>query len=262
MQVADTKGRRSSEIQHKPREAFGPRDGHLWYLPDYSQIEVRLFAYLSADPVMIDLLHSGEDFHAQAATRAWGHEPDFKLEFDHYRKRAKILMFCLLYGGGYSKIMDALRATYEEAVGFKDTWDQQIPGMQKYINRIKNRAKRDGYIVNLYGRHHLFDDPRFSYKGVNYMIQGTAADIIKSAMNRIDQLILDEWPKMRMLMTLHDEIILEVPYAYHSQELMRNIVDCMQWDSIHMLKLPRKLPIDFEIAPHRWAFTRKIKLAA
>lgn len=257
MQVASPNtGRKRTEISMRPRECFGPRDGYVWYLPDYSQIEIWVFSFLAQEKAMMEALLSGRDFHGAVAEQVWGHTQMFKEDFDHARKRAKLLMFCKLYGGGTKKVAYLTDSTVQEAQAFVDDFNSKLPGVDTFMTRMINRAERDGKIVNPFGRTYYIQQ-KFSYKAVNYLVQGTSADILKSAMIRIHEMFQTRWKGCHLLLTLHDELIIEVPLEYHSKMLMREIIAEMQADSA-LVNCPVPLPVGMKIAPKRWSETIEI----
>ena len=260
MQVASaTTGRRKADIQSRPREAFGPRPGYLWYLPDYSQIEVWLFASLSGEQKMLEALTSGRDFHGTIAEQVFGHNPDFHDNHSYYRKCAKLIMFAKLYGGGTKKLAKLLKMDFESAKRFVERYEAELPGVRLFMERMITRATRDRFIKNPFGRTYEFE-PNFAYKSVNYLIQGTAADVMKNAMVNVDEMLrTTPWPDVHILMTIHDELAIEVPWSSHSKRLMRDIVQAMQLDS-KRLKVPVPLPVGMKIATRRWHKTREVAL--
>lgn len=259
MQVASPDGgKKRTEVELRPREAFGPRPGYIWYLPDYSQIEVWLFAYSAQEPEMIKALLSGHDFHGSIAKQVWGDRPDFEEEWVHYRKRGKLIMFCKIYGGGSQAVADLLGCSKEEAAGFIKEYDDKFPGVRTFMKRMVNRIEREGKIYNPFGRVYYIDS-RFSYKATNYFIQGSAADIMKEAMLAVHK-VLKKWPGSRLLLTLHDELIPEIPLKYHSKKLMRQIVYAMQGAFHKPFNMPNPLPVSMKIATKYWSETTEIKL--
>ena len=257
MQVAsETTGRKKSDLALRPREAFGPRKGYVWYLPDFSQMEVWVFAFQAGGQVMIDALLTGQDFHGFVAKWVWGDRPDFEENKKYYRKRAKLLMFCKLYGGGVNKVAYLTDSSVKEASIFVEEYEAKLPGIKTYMDRTIKRVERDGYLVNPFGRTY-FLDRRFSYKGVNYMIQGSCADLMKAAMVNVDNYLSTYWEGANLLLTLHDELVIEVPLEYHSLELMNGIVKTMQKDS-KVLGVPVPLPIGMKIVKSKWNRTTEI----
>lgn len=259
--ASETTGRRKADIQSRPREAFGPRPGCMWYLPDYSQIEVWLFAFLSGEKKMQDALLSGEDYHGGIAKRVFGKRKDFLDAKDYYRKCAKLIMFCLLYGGGVPKAAKLLKTDVDTAQDFVSDYHATLPGVKTFMSNLIEEAKTKGEIYNPFGRRYLLDS-EFAYRAVNYLIQGTAADVMKNGLIYINRMLKKKgWWKLgvRLLVTVHDEVIIELPKHLHSIELMRDIISAMQMDS-KRLGLPVRLPVEMKIARSRWSKPTKITL--
>jgi DNA polymerase I-like protein with 3'-5' exonuclease and polymerase domains len=256
--ASETTGRRKADIQSRPREAFGPRPGYVWYLPDYSQIEVWLFAFMSGEQKMQEALLSGQDFHGGIAKQVFGSRPDFDAHKDYYRKCAKLIMFAKLYGGGLGKLALLLKMPMDQAKRFIEDYEANLPGVRLFMQRMITRAQREGMIFNPFGRGYSFE-PHYAYKSVNYLIQGTAADVMKNALVNVDEILSAKWhDAARLLMTIHDELAVEVPLALHCREMMRDIVTSMQRDQ-KTLNLPVPLPVELKIVEHgkRWNVTRK-----
>jgi DNA polymerase I-like protein with 3'-5' exonuclease and polymerase domains len=260
MQVAsETTGRRKADIQSRPREAFGPRPGYVWYLPDYSQIEVWLFAHMSGEARMMAQLLSGMDYHGGIAKQVFGHLADFAEHADYYRKCAKLIMFAKLYGGGIDKLASLLKMARSLAAEFISQYEASLPGVRAFMDEMIDRAKVDGEIENPFGRRYILDHG-FEYRATNYMIQGTAADVMKNAMINVDDMLRREWnDEAYLLLTIHDELVIEVPYALHSRRLMYAIVRAMQRDT-QTLGMPCHLPVDMKFVTRRWSWTTKVDL--
>lgn len=260
MQVAsETSGRKRTEISLKPRAAFGPRPGYVWYLPDYKQVEVWVFSFLAKEPRMMETLMQGRDFHGGIAEQVWGKAKDYLKSKDYYRKRAKLLMFCKLYGGGIKKVAYLLDCEYSEAAEFVDAYDTELPGVKDFMKRMSNRAEREGFVINPFGRMYYID-PKYSYRATNYMVQGTSADIMKEAMIAVDKTLRARWKGCHLLLTLHDELVIEVPKKYHSKKLMREIIKCMQGDAHKRIGCPRPLPVSMKYTTTRWNKPKEIDL--
>jgi len=274
MNVADAEtGLRKSRVRMRPREAFGPRPGHILYFPDFKQMEVWVFASLAKEKSMMKALLSGKDYHGEISRSVFGKRPDYQEQFEYYRKCAKLLMFCKLYGGGVKRIAkllfrdkrflteeDKRRSPEALAKEFLDDYESELPGVRTFAEEMTRKADRDGFIRNPFGRLYHFDEGH-GYKSVNYLIQGTSAEIMKNAMIAVDKEICQrDWPGIHMILSVHDEIVLEVPYGYHSIELMDQIVDCMQRDS-DILEMPIPFPIDMAVSSTSWSEETKINLS-
>jgi DNA polymerase I-like protein with 3'-5' exonuclease and polymerase domains len=259
---ADT-GLRKADIPQRPRECFGPRPGHLWYLPDYSQIEVWLFAFLSGEPNMQKLLLSGHDFHQGVADMVFVDRADYKERMKYYRKLSKLIMFGKLYGGGVGtkekpgRMTFLLQQPWEESAAFIRQFDNQFIEALKFIRKMSKEAKGAGEAFNVFGRRYVLGR-QWAYKVVNYLIQGAAAEVLKNAIIRLDWMLATRWPGVRLINTIHDEMMIEVPYAVHCQRLMREIIWVMQMDSTQC-QVPVPLPVGMKLALKRWSHPTELK---
>ena len=208
---------------------------------------------------MMPALLAGHDFHGEIAKRCWGMEKDYLDRKSYYRKRAKLLMFCKLYGGGTKKVAYLMECEVNEAAKFVAKYDSELPGVQRFMKRMINRATRETKLVNPFGRTYYLK-PDLAYRAVNYMIQGTCADIMKQAMINVDNLFQKSWNGCHLLLTLHDELIIEVPKELHSKRLMRDIVKAMQGDFHTKVNCPKALPVSMKMVTSRWSKTTEVNL--
>jgi len=265
--AADT-GLRRAEIEQRPRECFGPRPGCIWYMPDFSQVEVWLFAFLSGERQMQKLLLSGHDFHQGVADKSFIKRKDYQERRKYYRKLAKLIMFGKLYGGGIGteqkpgRMTKLLEMPFKETKEFIDSFEAQFRSVKRFMRSEQDKAAANGGATNAYGRRYVVERD-WAYKIVNYLIQGTAADSLKTAIVRLDWMIETRWAaldrRIGLLNNIHDELIIEVPYTLHSKRLQREIIYVMQMDS-DMLGLPVPLPVEMKVAPRQWAFTDKVPM--
>ncbi len=280
--ASDESGKKRVDLAYRSRECFIPRAGHIFYIPDYSQIEVWVFALLANDKTMLDILYKGGDFHGEIATLIWGHLWDNKLakeaEFmkpgemtkEHkkhlkikkrWRKRAKNVMFTKLYGGGIPRIAETIGCSIEEAEQFVKDYDARLPGVKEYMARTVSLAKRQGFVINPFGRKYTIHRD-VAYKATNYLVQGTAAEIMKNAMIRVDELCRTKHKgRMFLLLQIHDELIIEVNKKFHSEALMQEVTRAMS-DDYKFLGCKKRFPIGMKIAEERWSETQDIALAA
>lgn len=285
--------RRRATVRPKQRQAFGPRPGYMWYLPDYSQVEIWIFAFLSGDNGMKKALLNGTDLHLYTARTAWGQfrdfctcgrwrkviapqleqNPDLVITWDiekqrhtkkcmirFWRMRAKEIFFSRTYGGGNKmtgKIAFLMRKGLEAGKKFIQKFDKRLPGIRKFIDRTIEEIETTGFTKNAFGReYHL--DKQFAYKGVNYDVQGTAADVLKRAMVRVDELLRAKYPKSHLVATIHDELVIEVHLDDHGAPLMREILTTMQADSHIIPGLTVPLPVAMKITNTNWAEARDV----
>lgn len=226
MQIASAEtSRRHSHIRARQRECFGPRPGYYWYMPDYSQIEVWVFAFEANEESMKQALLSGSDFHLSTARAAWHDRDDFctcgrwkeveqemrrnkkfVLVWDEektkhkkgclikwWRQRAKMILFSRLYGGGVAKIAFLIRCSEKEAKRFIKEFNENLPGVKAYMRDTIDRVRDTGMLINLFGREYPIDK-NFAYKAVNYQIQGSSAEIMKRATVRVNDHLLAKYP--------------------------------------------------------------------
>lgn len=254
--AADDSGKKKANIQLRPRECLGPRDGYVWYLPDYSQIEVWVPSFISQEPSLMNLLLSGRDFHEEISRTVWGSNPDFEEKISFYRKRAKNINFGKIFGAGIAQIAKLIGSSYQEASKFVYEYDTKNPAIARFMNRMSNRMIQEGRLVNPFGRHY-FLPPNVAYKGTNYMVQGTAADILKRAMIRIHKNLYPKYIGMEMLLTIHDELVIEVPKKHNNKQTIRDIVNAMGADH-KVIGCPIPLPIGMKITSTTWAEAKEV----
>lgn len=282
MQVAGPDaGRKHNDIVYRPRECFVARPGFMFYIPDYSQIEVWVFAHLAQDPTMMKILMEGGDFHGRIAEQVWGDQWDHEIVkrvkdknpkdltpeeaeqrhlFKHLRNRAKLLMFSKLYGGGFGAQADVMKCTIEEAKVFARDYDQRLPGVRRYMERMVKDAREKGYYMSPFGRFYPANK-NTAYKITNYSVQGSSASIMKRAMTNMYQLSLTPKykGKLYLLLTIHDELIIEVAKSIHSPQTMKEVVSTMQQDH-KIIGCPKPFPVGLKLANERWSETEEVKL--
>ncbi len=237
-----------SEMGARIRQAFVSESGMRLIGIDYSQIELRLLAHFSKDPVLVASFREGKDIHRQTAVALFGEE-----EADAKRHIAKTVNFGLLYGMGQKKLSDTLGIPTKEAKEIIERYFETFPTVKDYFRSIVETAKEQGYVETLLGRRRYFDFAKatpmlkaaYERESVNTVFQGSAADLIKMSMNRIDRMIRDEKLNATMLLQIHDELIFEVDAA-EAEALGARFTKVME--SIHTLEIPLK--VSMNIAEH------------
>lgn len=249
----------TGDVKLRARELFVPREGCVLYFPDYSQIEVWLSAFISKDKVMMEALINGLDMHENLAVKHFGHEPDYEDNVSLYRKKAKFGTFCTIYGGGVSAIKETLKCSYSEAESFRKAFFDTYSGLALYAKDLAEVGKKHGVIVDNFGRNYPVDRGA-PHKTLNYMVQGSAAGVMKRALINVDALLKMTWPEANLLLTIHDEICVEVPLKYHSKRLMREIVSAMQGDFHEYFDMPRPFEVSMAWTKTRWSEKKEIKI--
>ncbi|MBQ9058898.1 MAG: DNA polymerase I [Atopobiaceae bacterium] len=207
-----------SALGHRVRTAFTVPEGHVFLACDYSQIELRLLAHLSADEHLIAAFNEGADFHASTAARVFGVDPS---EVNpEMRSRAKAVNFGIVYGQQAFGLASSLKISRKEAQEMIDRYFEVYPGVREFLDRQVAFARANGWVATLYGRkRHIkeikssnFQQRSFGERtAMNHPMQGTAADIIKLAMIRVSQRMRAEGLQSKLVLQIHDELDFEVP---------------------------------------------------
>jgi len=224
-----------TELGHKIRDAFVPgRPGDILLVADYSQIELRILAHLSGDEALTEAFRKEYDIHTATAAEVF-EVPIGQMTGD-LRRRAKAINFGIIYGMSASGLATQLGIGRDEAQQYIDKYFARYPGVREYITKTIAAAYRDGFVTTLLGRRRQIPELRSGNVGVrnfgertavNSPIQGSAADIIKLAMERLDGMIIAEALLTRMVLQVHDELIFEVPpiEEEHASEIVRTTME-------------------------------------
>jgi DNA polymerase-1 len=228
------------------RKAFIPKDSkHVLLSADYSQIELRIVAAISSDKNMCKAFKDGTDIHTATASRVYNvSEKEVTKEM---RYKAKSVNFGIIYGQGAFGLADNLGISRTEAKEIIDNYKKQFPGIQKYMDDTINFAREHGYVQTLLGRKRWLRDinsANFTVRGfaernaINSPIQGTAADMIKLAMQKVHAAMKKEKMQSRMILQVHDELIFDA-LKTEAKELKPLIIQCMQ----EAMPLPNQVPV-------------------
>lgn len=243
-----------TELGRRIRTAFVAPENGVFLSADYSQIELRLLAHLSGDEGLIAAFRSGEDFHAQTAARVFG--VPVEEVTPEMRSHAKAVNFGIVYGQQAFGLGQSLHIPMAEAQEMIDRYYRAYPGVREYLDRTVAEAHETGYAVTMFGRkRHI---PELSSSNVNmrhfgertamnHPMQGSAADIIKLAMIRVEQRLRAEGLKSRMVIQVHDELDFECPND-EVERLTELVGDVM--DNVVELSVP--LTADIQTGPN-WA---------
>ena len=206
------------ELGRDIRRGFIPRRGWLLVAADYSQIELRLLAHLSGDPALVQGFQTVGDIHRQTAAIIF--DVLIELVSSEMRGRAKTINFATIYGQGPHALSRQLKITHAEARAFIDRYFERFRGVREYLDSMVEFARQHGYVQTIFGRRRYIPELRdrnFNVRAfgertaTNSPIQGSAADLIKIAMIRIDAALKARDLSSRMLLQVHDELVFEVP---------------------------------------------------
>ena len=227
-----------TELGAELRKMFVAPEGHRLVDADYSQIELRLLAHISGDAVMQAAFRSGEDIHTVTASQVFGVSAD--MVTSEMRRHAKAVNFGIVYGISDFSLAQDIGITRAEAKAYMDRYFEKYAGVRRYMTEVVERAKEDGYVSTLMGRRRWLPELKSSNYNtrsfgervaLNMPIQGTAADIIKLAMIHVDRRLRSEGLKARLVLQVHDELIVECPEEEEAQvkalltEEMESVVD-------------------------------------
>jgi DNA polymerase I len=209
-----------TELGREIRSAFVAEADHKLLSADYSQVELRILAHVSGEPKLKEAFERGEDVHTATAAEVLGKDPATLTKDE--RNVAKMVNFGIIYGISAFGLSENLEIPREEAQTYIDAYLARFPHVQDFIQRTIEQAARDGYVTTLFGRRRPVPEIRASNRqtrslgerlAVNSVMQGTAADVIKKAMVAIHRRLRDEGRSARLVLQVHDELLLEVPEA-------------------------------------------------
>jgi DNA polymerase-1 len=207
-----------TDLGREIRSAFVAEPGYRLLSADYSQVELRILAHVSGEPKLREAFARGEDIHAATAAEVLGKDPATLTKGE--RSIAKMVNFGIIYGISAFGLSENLEIPREEAQEYIDAYLARFPLVQDFIQRTIERSERDGYATSLFGRRRPVPELKASNRqtrslgerlAVNFVMQGTAADIIKKAMVSIHRRLRAEGRAARLVLQVHDELLFEVP---------------------------------------------------
>lgn len=241
-----------SELGREIRAAFVSSPGSLLLSADYSQIELRILAHLSADPVLVAAFRKGEDIHSRTAQEVFGVAP-FAQTPEH-RRVAKVINFGVIYGLSAFGLAQQLSIDQREAAQFIASYFDRYSGVKKYLDRQIAETRRAKFTGTLFGRLRPIpeiDSPQPNLRGfaertaMNTPMQGAAADLIKLAMIELDRRLPAEGFRARMILQVHDELLFEAPEK-EIPSLTKIVKDVME--GVHLLSVP--LLVETKVGPN------------
>lgn len=238
-----------TEIGRNFRKFFTAGDGKLLCDADYSQIELRVLAALAHDDVMTKTFEEGRDIHTETAASVFGLPPEW-IDADT-RRKAKAVNFGIVYGIGAFSLAKDIGSTVGEAKKYIEDYLEHFSGVKQYMENVVKSAEATGYAVTFFGRRRFIPEILATNKTVkalgkriamNTPIQGTAADIIKIAMIRVYNRLKRELPEARLILQVHDELIVEAP-----ENLAEDAAKILREEMENAVKLGVPLPCDAKI---------------
>jgi DNA polymerase-1 len=227
------------------REAFIPQEGSTLISADYSQIELRVLAHCAQDKILIEAFNNEEDIHTRTALEVFQVMEAFVT--DELRSQAKAINFGIVYGMSAFRLSNELNISRKMAAAYIDNYFKRYAGVKQFIDRTIAKTKETCEVETIFGRKRRLDDIRSSNANIrnfaqraaiNTPIQGSAADLIKLAMIKMEAALVKNKMASRMLLSVHDEIIFETPLEEKEQliQLAREVME-----NVYPLKVPLKV---------------------
>ena len=231
-----------TELSRQIRAAFVAEPGSSLLSADYSQIELRILAHLSEDPVLVEAFRTGQDIHSRTAQEVFGVGP--MAQTAEHRRAAKVINFGIIYGLSPFGLAQNLQIDQKEAAKFIAAYFERYRGVKEYLDRSLEEVRRSGFTRTLFGRRRPIPEissPQFNLRGLaertalNTPLQGTAADLIKLAMIKIQRELETRRLRSRMILQVHDELLFEAPPEELAQ--LRAIVQPAM-EEVYALRVP------------------------
>ncbi len=245
LQNIPIRGKEGREI----RKGFIAEEGHYLLSADYSQVELRLFAHYSGDDALIEAFHKGQDIHSRTASEIL--EVAMDDVTPDMRRIAKAINFGIIYGMGFKKLADELNIDNKTAKEYIESYYDRYRGVVRYRESMAEQARENGYVTTLFNRRRYLpeinsDNNRLKSEAeriaINTPIQGTAADLIKMAMINIQSRLIREGYKSRLLLQVHDELVMEVPGD--EIDVMPDLIK-EEMESVHELDVPLRVDTNY-----------------
>jgi len=236
-----------SELGRNVRKVFISEKGFKLVSFDYSQIELRIAAFLSGDKKLLEIFRNGEDVHTAVAAEVFNVSPD-KVDKE-MRRRAKVINFGIMYGMGVLALKQNINSTREEAQKYLEEYFKKFSGLAKYLDNVKAEAERNGFTETLFGRRRYFEGLKSPLPyiramaermAINAPIQGTEADIIKLSMVKVNEYLQkkDLVNKVRLILQVHDELVFEIEddlvesVSKEIKNIMENVVSLKETKNV------------------------------
>ena len=237
-----------SEAGRRIRSAFVPEPGKIFIAADYSQIELRLLAHLSGDKNMIAAFNEGTDIHANTAREIMGLGA-FDEVSDEIRRIGKTINFGIVYGMGAFRLSRELGIPVHQATTYINNYFARYPRVKEYFAKIEDAAMSNGEVQTIFGRKRVISsidtsgrDSGFAMRAaINAPLQGSAADIIKLAMIKVDSMLRSSDIDVKLILQIHDELLIEAADrgTAENEKLMKSVQEAME--SVMHLSVPLKV---------------------
>ena len=248
-----------TERGSKIRKAFSCEKGNILYSFDYSQIELRVLAHFSGDTYLVDAFRNNRDIHTETASILFSGDSLFSISPERYnqkdlRRLAKTINFGIIYGMSAYGLSQELGISTSDADNFIKEYFSKFTGVREYIEKTLSAVEKDGFVTTILNRRRYIPEIRsinrnqkeFAKRAaINMPIQGSAADIIKIAMNRIYEFFKREHLKSMMVLQIHDELLFEV-FPEEEEKVLKNVKEMME----NVLKLSVPLKVDVKKGPN------------
>jgi DNA polymerase I len=241
-----------TELGRQIRAAFVAEKGKILLSADYSQIELRVMAHFSKDPVLVEAFRNGEDIHARTAQEVFGVGP--MAQTAEHRRAAKAINFGIIYGLSPFGLAQQLGIEQKEAAQFINAYFTRYRGVKEYLDNVLTETRKTGMAKTLFGRIRLITEitsPQVQLRNfaertaLNSPLQGTAADLIKMAMINIDRRLAEEKFEAKMILQVHDELLFEAP-AKESSKLQKLVKEEME--GVYKLAVP--IVVEIGVGPN------------
>lgn len=239
-----------TELGREMRKFFRAKDGYLLVDADYSQIELRVLASIAEDKKMIEAFNNGDDIHTITASQVFN--VPIELMTPEIRSRAKAVNFGIVYGIGAFSLSKDIHVSVAEAKKYIENYLSTYNGVQKYLENCVEKAKSDGYVSTLFGRRRYLPELNASNHNIksfgervakNMPIQGTAADIIKIAMNKVNNRLISENLDAKLIMQIHDELIIEA-----KEDIAEKVASILKEEMENAVKMSVPMTVDVKYA--------------
>jgi DNA polymerase I len=269
MNISNT-GTKKSYVKYLARNCFAPRQDKsrkkkVFFFADYDQVEVWIAMFLSKDELGMKMLLDGADMHGDMARKLWGHLYDFSdaETFKKWRKKAKLCLFGLIYGAGTGAIQNTVGCTMEEAKEIRTIFWRTFTGLKRFFDHCSEAVGSQGFVTNPFGRRYYVDS-KTPYKALNYMVQGTASEIMKRALinieNNLQNLLATKGIFAELLLTIHDEICVE-GYLEDKKPVIDAIIEAMQGNFHEYLEMPQPFTAGVDICEVSWGEKEEVDMA-